>query len=221
MQPSNGREHVDDVAIEAAKNLLRKAILLRRDLRPLETRRALDAARFDLMRRQLAGRRPSMVAAYLSVGSEPGTLQVVAWLSSQRIPVLLPVLTAGGRRRDTATWALYEGSDALRVGVGSILEPTTPALPSTALGEADLVICPALAANPSGDRLGRGGGWYDQALGEASEHATLWALLFDDEVLNAIPTQPWDRRVGALVTCSRIIDCRPDPSEATAHQPKA
>jgi 5-formyltetrahydrofolate cyclo-ligase len=32
--------------------------------------------------------------------------------------------------------------------------------------------------------------------------------LNDDEVLDAIPTRPWDRRVGALVTPTRFVDCR-------------
>jgi 5-formyltetrahydrofolate cyclo-ligase len=206
VQSGTGRDRVDDVAIEAAKNLLRKAILLRRDLRPPELRRSLDATRFELFRRRLAERRPSVVAAYLSHGAEPGTLQLVAWLASQHIPVLLPVLTSpDGRRREEPTWAPYAGPDALRVGVLSILEPTTAALP----------------ANSAGARLGRGGGWYDQALLEASDAAAVCALLFDDEVLNAIPTQPWDQRVGSLVTCTRIIECRPEPSGAGAQHPKA
>lgn len=202
-------QHVDDVAIEAAKALLRKAVILRRDLRAASVRKADDAARFDLVRRRLGSRPPRVVAAYLSSGSEPGTLQLIAWLAAQGVRVLLPVMTTPTRAlRQQAAWAPYAGPDALRVGVLSILEPTTPASEGPALADADLVICPALAANPSGDRLGRGGGWYDRALHFARDDAELWAMLNDDEVLNAIPTQPWDRRVGAIVTSSRIIGCR-------------
>jgi 5-formyltetrahydrofolate cyclo-ligase len=201
--------HVDDLAIQSAKALLRKAIILRRDLRPAATRRADDAARFEVLRRRLGGRRPRVVAAYLSCGSEPGTLQLVGWLAAQNVQVLLPVLTEPGRGvRTSAAWAPYAGPDALRVGVQSILEPTTDVAAPDALTGADLVICPALAANTSGDRLGRGGGWYDRALGETAPQAQLWALLNDDEVLDAIPTRPWDRRVGALVTPTRFVDCR-------------
>ena len=201
--------HVDDLAIQSAKALLRKAIILRRDLRPAATRRADDAARFEVLRRRLGGRRPRVVAAYLSCGSEPGTLQLVGWLAAQNVQVLLPVLTEPGHRvRTSAAWAPYAGPDALRVGVQSILEPTTDIAPHDALAAADLVICPALAANTSGDRLGRGGGWYDRALGGTAPDAQLWALLNDDEVLDAVPTRPWDRRVGALVTPTRFVDCR-------------
>jgi 5-formyltetrahydrofolate cyclo-ligase len=204
-------QHVDELAIESAKALLRRAVILRRDLRSAAQRRSDDAARFEVFRRRFsAGRRPRVVAAYLSWRSEPGTLQLVAWLAAQNISVLLPVMTTpDGSTRTEAAWAPYAGPDALRVGVLSILEPTTALAPGDALVSADLIVCPALAANTSGDRLGRGGGWYDRALHHASPTAQLWALLNDDEVLEAIPTRPWDRRVGAIVTPSRFIDCRP------------
>ena len=205
-------QHVDDLAIKSAKALLRRAVILRRDLRSEAQRKADDAARFEVFRRRVSGgRRSGLVAAYLSWGSEPGTLQLVAWLAAQNIPVLLPVMTRDGGTRTDAAWAPYAGPEALHVGVFSILEPTTPLAPDDALARADLIVCPALAANTSGDRLGRGGGWYDRALEHASPDAKLWALLNDDEVLEAIPTRSWDRRMGAIVTPSRLIDCRPRP----------
>ena len=46
----------------------------------------------------LSARMPDTVAAYLSAGSEPGTLQLVAWLAAHRVRVLLPVLVAPDRR---------------------------------------------------------------------------------------------------------------------------
>ncbi len=199
----------DDQAIESAKNLLRRAVMLRRDLRAAPVRQADDAARFELLRARLEERRPATVAAYLSSGSEPGTLQLVAWLAARGVRVLLPVLTTpGGGPTGEAAWAPYGGPDALRMGGRSILEPTTEVLAGTALAEAELVVCPALAANSGGDRLGRGGGWYDRALQWADVEAPVWALLNDDEVLDIIPTRPWDRQVTELVTRSTFIRCR-------------
>lgn len=205
MQP--GQDRADDRAIAAAKALLRKAVGLRRDLRPPAVRRADDARRFDQVRRRLTDVDPKTVAAYLSGGSEPGTLQLVAWLAAQGVPVLLPVLTGpDGTALPEAAWAPYDGPDALRVGVRSILEPTSAALPASAVAQADVVICPALAADAAGDRLGRGGGWYDRALAWADE-SDLWVLLNDDEVLEVVPTQSWDRQMHVIVTGDRVIDC--------------
>ena len=207
-----GPRSVDDQAVASAKRLLRRAVALRRDLRSAEARRADDASRFDLVRRQLAVRRPRSVAAYLSTGSEPGTLQLVAWLAAQDIPVLLPVLTAadGSSALSPPAWGRYRGADTLRVGRYDILEPTGPPEPIGALEQADLVICTGQAANPAGQRLGRGSGWYDRALQQADPAADVWLLLNDDEVLEAIPTQPWDRRVTAIVTPTRFLACPTD-----------
>lgn len=200
----------DETALRSAKTLLRKAIALRRDLRSAERRRADDEARLRVATHQLDSPLPTVVAAYLSSGSEPATLQLVAWFAALDIRVMLPVLTSGqeqpGRAREPG-WAVYAGPDALRVGVLSILEPTTTRLPAGALAEAELIICPGLAANPAGQRLGRGGGWYDRALSHASDSAPVWVWLNDDEVLETIPTQSWDRSVSAIVTPTRFIAC--------------
>ena len=60
---------------------------------------------------------------------------------------------------------------------------------------------------PQGDRLGRGGGWYDRALAQASPAAPVWVLLNPDEVLQVIPVQPWDRPVDALLTPAALFRC--------------
>jgi 5-formyltetrahydrofolate cyclo-ligase len=203
----------DQTGIAAAKSILRKAIMFRRDTRPVSQRLADDTARQVVIEEALNSRLPDTVAAYLSTGSEPGTLQLIAWLAAHRIRVLLPVLSSlpDGSRRTSPAWAPYEGPDALRIGPYSILEPTSEPVPSEQLPEAEVIICPGLAANREGDRLGRGGGWYDRALRHASSSAPVWVLLNADEVLETIPTHPWDRRVDAIVTPAGMIMCEPRP----------
>lgn len=204
---------IDRDAINGAKRTLRKAILFRRDSRADERRTADDHQRMSILESALPHPIPTTVAAYLSAGSEPGTLQLVAWLAAHNVRVLLPALSrpvgeshsGGSPRLDGPAWAAYCGPDALRVGVHSILEPVGDPLPAEQLSEAGLIICPGLAANSSGDRLGRGGGWYDRALGHADPGTPVWVLLNDDEVLEAIPVQPWDRRVEAIITPTQMI----------------
>jgi 5-formyltetrahydrofolate cyclo-ligase len=203
----------DQTGIAAAKSILRKAIMFRRDTRPVSQRLADDNARQEVIEDALSSRLPDTVTAYLSTGSEPGTLQLIAWLAAHEIRVLLPVLSSlpDGSRRTSPAWAPYEGPDALRIGPYSILEPTSEPVPSEQLPEAEVIICPGLAANREGDRLGRGGGWYDRALRHASSSAPVWVLLNADEVLETIPTHPWDRRVDAIVTPAGMIMCEPRP----------
>jgi 5-formyltetrahydrofolate cyclo-ligase len=201
---------VDDAALQGAKATLRKAIQFRRDTRPAEQRLGDDVTRLSIMQAAMRARMPDTVAAYLSLGSEPATLQLVAWLAANGVRVLLPVLSHPiGGRLERPAWAPYEGPDSLWRGAMSILEPTGQPLPSEQLPEAELIICPGFAANRLGDRLGRGGGWYDRALVHASQSAPIWVLLNSDEVLGTIPVQDWDRRVDVIITPEQMITCEP------------
>jgi 5-formyltetrahydrofolate cyclo-ligase len=205
-----GSDEADRVALEDAKRRLRRAVLLRRAARPEARRVADDEARFTLLADVLGARLPDTVAAYLSAGDEPDTLRLVAWLAARRVRVLLPVLTDGaGRRLAGPAWAAYAGPDALRPARAGLLEPSGTRLPARQLPEAELVVCPGLAANLAGDRLGRGGGWYDRALAHAGQATPVVVLLNADEVLPAIPVQPWDRRVDRIVTPAAVLDCEP------------
>lgn len=193
----------DDEAVAGAKRMLRRAVQLRRESRSPEQRAADDEARLAVLVTALGDELPGTVAAYLSAGVEPGTLQVIAWLAAHDVRVLLPVLSRG----PAPAWAPYAGPDALQLGRREILEPSTDPLPDGGLAEADLILCPALAASRTGDRLGRGGGWYDRALAQARRGAPVWVLLNADEVLEVVPVQGWDVRVDGLLTPESLLPC--------------
>jgi 5-formyltetrahydrofolate cyclo-ligase len=90
----------------------------------------------------------------------------------------------------------------LAPGRFGLLEPVGPRLGATALGAAEVVVTPALAVDAAGTRLGRGRGSYDRALVHARADAVLVAVVFDDELLDALPAEPHDRRMDAVVTPS-------------------
>lgn len=150
-----------------------------------------------------------VVACYASAGDEPDTWPLIDALAVAGVEVLLPVLgrRADGSVRHDPDWARYTGRSALREGLWGILEPTGRALGAGGIAQASFVWCSALAATPAGARLGMGGGWYDRALLQAAFGATLGALVREDEVLDAVPIEPWDRRVDLIVTPLRVIRC--------------
>lgn len=148
--------------------------------------------------------RPGCVAGYLSAGTEPDTIAVLDWLAGEAVRVLLPASTGGAW--STPAWAEYLGADRLRMGPRDIAEPTGDRLPAGAVGDADVMLCPGLAGSKAGKRLGRGGGWYDRVLTLKGRSTTL-LLLNDDEVVDDLPTGPLDRRVDAIVTQTRRLDC--------------
>ena len=74
-----------------------------------------------------------------------------------------------------------------------------------AIGSASVVVVPALAVDRVGNRLGQGGGYYDRALRRADPAAFTVALVYDVEVLEAVPTDPHDRTVAAAVTPGVVL----------------
>lgn len=67
-----------------------------------------------------------------------------------------------------------------------------------AIATVELALVPAVAVDRLGVRLGRGGGSYDRALARTS--ARTIALLHDGELMDALPSDPHDIRVGWVVT---------------------
>ncbi|MFI9049238.1 5-formyltetrahydrofolate cyclo-ligase [Streptomyces sp. NPDC053427] len=143
------------------------------------------------------------VAAYVSIGNEPGTLPLLDRLRAAGVRVLLPVLLPD----NDLDWAVYEGAERLvRAGWG-LLEPAGERLGPEAVTEAGVVLLPGLAVDGRGLRLGRGGGSYDRVLERlerAGSTASLVVLLYDTEVLEDVPAEAHDRPVHAAVTPSGV-----------------
>lgn len=138
------------------------------------------------------------VAAYMSFGTEPDTHGLVFALWKRGAYVLLPRVLPDG----DLDWASYEGPDSLARGERGFLEPTEESRGPDAIRRADLVIVPALAVDRQGMRLGRGGGSYDRALARVHPATLTVALLYDGELVDALPAEPHDQRVRAAVTPS-------------------
>src|SRR5450432_1557370 len=140
--------------LAAAKAGLRTSILAgrRRLGQPERTAagRLLRDAVLDAPQAQMAG----AVAAYVSVGSEPVTRGLIFAMWKRGTYVLLPLL----RPDHDLDWAPYEGPDSLTPGPHGLLQPIETPRGVHAITSADLIIVPALAVDPRGNRLGRGGG---------------------------------------------------------------
>lgn len=138
-----------------------------------------------------------VIAAHVPSVGEPGHGRIPAAFGRLAARVMLPVVPVRG---SVLAWAVDDGG--LAPGRFGLLEPLGPRLPAGALGQADVVVVPALAVGRDGTRLGRGGGYYDRALAHAAPTAVVVALLFDDEFLDEVPAEPHDRPVHAVVTPS-------------------
>jgi 5-formyltetrahydrofolate cyclo-ligase len=171
-------------------------------LRVLGARRRLSPAERALAGRQLRDailedpqtQMAGVVAAYVSVGSEPDTRALIFALWKRGTYVLLPLL----RPDQDLDWASYEGPDSLIEGARGLVEPSETPRGVEAITSADLVLVPALAADRVGNRLGRGGGSYDRALARVGPAVPTIALLYEDELMDDIPAGPHDQRIRAV-----------------------
>ncbi|MEU6844498.1 5-formyltetrahydrofolate cyclo-ligase [Streptomyces sp. NPDC046716] len=197
----------DARAAEPDKRTLRREFLLVRKALPEDDVREAQAilARRALGLAELAT--ASTVAAYVSVGTEPGTGALLDALHARGTRVLLPVLLPD----NDLDWGAYDGPGSLvdvrHPGRMTLAEPGGERLGRDAVLAADAVLLPGLAVDARGMRLGRGGGSYDRVLArlEASgAHPALVVLLYDGEVVAHLPHEAHDKAVHAVVTPSGV-----------------
>jgi 5-formyltetrahydrofolate cyclo-ligase len=176
-----------------AKLALRDQLMTTRNRRPLLERS--QAARELALHLTAAPevRRAATVAAYVAVGPEPGSAPLLHALVASGKRVVLPVLLPDG----DLDWAAYAGDQDLVPARFGLLEPGGRRLGPDAVATADVVLLPGLAVSARGDRLGRGGGSYDRALGRVPVGTFTCVLLYDDEVGVDVPVEAHDRPVTA------------------------
>jgi 5-formyltetrahydrofolate cyclo-ligase len=140
-------------------------------------------------------KRAATVAAYVSIGTEPGTGPLLEQLAAMGRRVILPVVLPDL----DLDWAAYDGPDALERRRG-LLEPAGRRLGVEAVATADVVLTPGMAVDRTGMRIGKGGGCYDRALGRVPVGTFTCTLLYDDELVDEVPATEHDRRVSAVAT---------------------
>jgi 5-formyltetrahydrofolate cyclo-ligase len=199
--PANLRrfDHGVSPVTSAQKTALRDQLLTARNRRSLPE--VGDVAR-RIAEHLLATtevRRAATVAAYVSIGTEPGTGLLLRALVDAGKRAILPVLLPDG----DLDWGTYRGDTSLAPARMGLLEPVDR-LGVDAVATADVVLVPGLAVSPTGMRLGRGGGSYDRALARIPVGTPVWCLLHDEEVGLAVPAEPHDRPVTGAASPSGI-----------------
>ena len=140
----------------------------------------------------LIGSGGGTVWAYVPVGAEPGSIEILDVRLRQADRLLLPVArTTDDDSAVALQWGEYHPGRLVTARFG-LLEPAGPWLPATAVADASVLFVPALAVDRTGARLGRGRGFYDRTLVLRNPEARLIAVVRDDELLDEVPHQPHD-----------------------------
>ena len=188
----------DDVTLE--KRALRAELRERRRI-TTSTERVEANAAITRNLIQLATRLGSRsLSAYLSTPDEPGTRDFLAWACSIGIRVLLPISRADG----LLDWAPYDGAEEDE-DVFGMPTPTSELLSPNAIDEVDLIIVPAASVDRGGMRMGWGRGYFDKTLGSMQQCPPVYAVIFDDELVDSVPRERHDQPVNGVVTPSGIV----------------
>jgi 5-formyltetrahydrofolate cyclo-ligase len=92
----------------------------------------------------------------------------------------------------------------LQPGAFGILEPTGAEIARYADLERALICVPGVAFGPAGQRLGRGGGYYDRLITALAPQTVTAGLAYSFQVLDWLPESAGDRRLGLIVTESNV-----------------
>lgn len=139
------------------------------------------------------------VCAFSALPCEPDIL--TPWPATKKICLPRVVGT-------TLNLHTIEHAGQLVAGRFGISEP--PIHAPLAEPKADLILVPGLAFDPSGTRLGRGGGYYDRFL--TGVEGLRVGVCFQEVVFDRIPCEPHDVMVDFLATPEGIISCGPRSS---------
>lgn len=128
-----------------------------------------------------------LVAAYLSMDPEPGTLELLRTLTRDGLDVVVPICEPDYQ----LSWCRWQtGIELRRSPRAPLLEPVGQRFHYSDLlashGDFALILVPGLAVDRSGTRLGQGGGYYDRFLAQlrsAVPNVQAMAYLYDHEML--------------------------------------
>ncbi len=140
------------------------------------------------------------IAAYLSTPDEPETRGFLRWADEQGIRVLLPI----SREDGLLDWAPYDGADEEQDILG-MPTPSSELLGPIAINGVDLILVPAACVARDGMRLGWGRGYFDKTLGSMEGCPPLYAVIYDDELVDEVPVERHDMPVDGVVTPGGIL----------------
>ena len=143
------------------------------------------------------------VLAYASCLHETDTYPLLSLCLEMKKKLLLPKVDM--KNRKLLLFQIQSLEKDLVSGYANILEPAKHCLPYADNAAIDLIIVPAVAFSLSGQRLGRGMGFYDRFLPTHPESKKI-GLAYRQQIVDALPVEEHDHPIDLLVSPDRIVN---------------
>jgi 5-formyltetrahydrofolate cyclo-ligase len=133
-----------------------------------------------------------VVTSYVPVGSEADPALLAHAATEAGCIIALPHVTT---RTAPMRFLAWDAQETLIPGPFGLSQPhhESPALTP------DIILTPLLAFDAKLDRLGQGAGYYDRAFAEFP-HARRIGVAWDVQRVDALPVDPWDMPLHAIIT---------------------
>jgi len=143
----------------------------------------------------------SVIMMYLSLPHEVDTSDAIlhAWQLCKTVAV--PKIS--WQQRHMIPVRINSLETSFSTEVADLRNPTTGV--PVPFGEIDLVVTPALGFDRKGNRLGRGGSYYDRFFSNKELKTQRCGLAFAEQLIDSIPVTEYDKPVDFLVTDEEVI----------------
>jgi 5-formyltetrahydrofolate cyclo-ligase len=148
----------------------------------------------------------STVMMYLSLPHEVDTSEAVLYSWQLGKTVVMPKIS--WQQRHMIPVQISSLETGFSTEVAGLRNPIT-GVPMP-IEEIDLVVAPALGFDRKGNRLGRGGSYYDRFFANERLNASRCGFAFAEQLVDSVPVVERDEPVDFLVTDKEILYFKPD-----------
>ena len=141
------------------------------------------------------------VFAYVSHGHEVATRELIERLLVMGKHVCVPKFDEPTQRYVASV--LRDFDRELVKGKFGLLEPDSDTARRVDPGKLDVLLVPGLAFDETGNRLGRGRGFFDRILQETT--GTKFALAYDFQLVEEVPVEGHDVRMDFIATETKVV----------------
>lgn len=149
----------------------------------------------DFIQRQRAWREAKIVCLFAALPSEPVVELLWDDIYAAGKKVCYPKVNG-----DNLSLILVNGPGELVASHWQLREPVLREPNLQSPEKIDLLLVPGLAFSRNGERLGRGGGFYDRLLACENLRAFKLGVCFDGQIVSDLPLESHDLAVDAVVT---------------------
>ncbi|HEY4697295.1 MAG TPA: 5-formyltetrahydrofolate cyclo-ligase [Gallionella sp.] len=188
------------------KQVIRKSILALREQLPADTRAAHSAAITNHLLKLPEYRQAGAVLGYMNFGAEFASESWIQQVLAEGKKLALPRVNHHTNQLDL--YWVDDLENQLAPGLWGIREPIVERCEKLKTpNEVEFALLPGVAFSRNGARLGYGGGFYDKLLARMAHRPALAAAAFALQIVEQIPQEATDVKVGWIITEQEIIAC--------------